>query len=107
MTTESVSAPVANDDTEVFFSGEKCYSFDVLANDSESTSQKVKIVLPEKISSYNAKISVDRKTNTIKYCRTSDRLCDFVDDTFSYYLEGPDGERSNTATVSVSGSLNQ
>lgn len=100
------TAPVAENDNFTFFSGEKSYSIDVLTNDTDAESDKVRIILVENTSNYGSRISVDAKTNTVKYYRDRDILCNFANDSFTYYLVDAKGEVSNTATVIVSGSLN-
>lgn len=100
------TAPVAENDSFTFFSGESDYSLDVLANDTDAESDQVSIVLSEKTSNYGSKISVDKKTNTIKYYREKDILCNFENDSFTYYLIDSKGAKSNNATVIVNGSLN-
>ena len=105
-TTSASTAPVANNDNVTIFSGEKYYTIDVLANDTDVESDKVKIFLPLRISNYGSRLSVDAKTNTVRYYRRKEVLCNFANDTFEYYLQNSDGLASETVTVTVSGSLN-
>jgi hypothetical protein len=105
-TTDTSTDPVAEDDIETIFSGEKYYTIDVLKNDTDVESANVQIVLPERTSAYGSRIMVDKKTNTIKYFRAKEILCNYANDFFTYYLKEKDGTISNTATVTVSGSLN-
>lgn len=105
-TTATNTDPVANDDTETIFSGESYYIIYVLANDDDAESDKVKIILTSRTSNYGSRIAVDAKTNTVKYYRARDILCNFSNDTFTYYLQDSNGAVSGTATVTVSGSLN-
>ena len=105
-TVDQSTAPVAEDDITTILSGEKYYTIDVLANDTDGESAKVQIILPERVSAYGSRIMVDRRTNTIKYFRAKNVLCNYSNDFFTYYLKEKDGTVSNSATVTVSGSLN-
>jgi hypothetical protein len=105
-TTDTSTDPLAEDDLETIFSGEKYYTIDELKNDTDAESANVQIVLPERTSAYGSRIMVDKKTNTIKYFRAKEILCNYANDFFTYYLKEKDGTISNTATVTVSGSLN-
>lgn len=105
-TTSNSTAPVANNDDVTIFSGKQYYAIDVLANDTDAESDKVRIFLPSRISNYGSRLSVDAKTNTVRYYRRKEVLCDFANDTFSYYLRNSAGLVSDTVTVTVSGSLN-
>jgi len=104
------TAPTANDDAVTIQSGASTYLIDVLANngsgaDTDAESDKMTIVLGSKTSlTHNAKLSVDAKTNKVKYTRANGVLCAFTD-TFTYNLTDPGGTASGTATVTITGSL--
>lgn len=99
------TAPTANDDTENITGGEACYMMDVLANDTDTESDKVTIVLTRKTSdTQGAKLRVDKKTNQVKYTRAAGVLCPFTD-IFTYSLVDSQGATSGTATVTVNATL--
>jgi hypothetical protein len=98
--------PTANDDTADILSGASSYLIDVLANDSDKEAEKVSIILGAKRSSLGAKLSIDKKTNRVRYTRAPGVLCPFTD-TFTYTLTDSTGaESSGAANVTVNGNLN-
>jgi len=99
------SAPVASDDSITIFSGKKEYLLDVIANDSDAESDKVVIVLTSKVSSKGIRISIDKRSNTVKYLRKKALLSVFNDE-FSYYLKDRSGAISEVVTVEIDGALN-
>lgn len=106
--------PIANDDNVDLLSGEKSYNIDVLANQSsdsfisfttdgidyDAESDKMTIILPSRTSKLGARLSVDRKTNTIKYTLPKGHLAVYID-IFKYSLQDPSGAVSGNATVTV------
>lgn len=104
------SAPSTDDDAVTIYSGSTYYLIDVLADngsgaDEDDESDKMTIVLTSRTSTLGGRLSVDTKTNQVKYYRAKDNLCGFTD-TFTYSLKDASGAISGTATVTITGSLN-
>lgn len=98
------SAPVATGDSITIVSGKRTYLLDVIANDSDAESDKVTIVLTSRVSSKGIRISVDNRSNTVKYLRKKELLSTF-NDYFSYYLKDSSGAVSEVVTVEIDGVL--
>jgi hypothetical protein len=107
-TTNANSLTVANDTVTVNsgdYDKNNYYLIDVLANDSDTFSSKVTIELESKTSTKGGKLSVDSKTNTIKYIRPAGVFANYTD-TFKYRLKDKDGNLTDIATVTIDVSLN-
>jgi hypothetical protein len=81
------------------------YLIDVLANDSDALSGKVTIVLGSRTSTQGGRLSVDAKTNKVKYTRPAGKFATYTD-TFQYRLKDKDGNLTPPATVTVNVTLN-
>ena len=98
-------APVANGDSATLYSGSLYFYIDVLANDKDIQSSKVKIILTERKTAEGGRVSVYAKTNQVKYIRPANKIANFTD-SFTYYLKDSKGEISETVTVDLSINLN-
>jgi len=70
---------------------------DVTGNDSDINSGKFKIILDSKTTSKGGKVSVDSKTNKIKYIRPKGVVGPIAADTFKYHLQ----DYSNSSIISA------
>ena len=77
------------------------YLIDVMANDSDTYSSQIKIVLSSSQSTLGGKISVDKNWNRVKYTPPKRQTTLPFTDTFDYRLKDKDGNLSSIATVTV------